>query len=773
MKRNYFVPILIYVILLTGLQHTNAQTQDGYIRFDCPDVSPPMFQFNLNRELIKHISTDEVFSGIENLFIHTYDKEDGLYDHLVDYYSQIIKQKGWVSYAEKDNLRVFILQNSISDSKSVDGILVIANSRFVVHLLNIVGNIPQQQVGTILANLNILGIWIPELKSLGEPIDASTIESEPIIQQREKILINKKSPTTLRIINQPQFYSSNFSETIVEKLVGDWSYNALPIQRIEINSHTTSQKSSQKERLDEITDVLYDNINPSEGSADFNVILDRLKNTKAFPYIERVIVNSDEKLIKIDLEDISKREDGTIILSKQFQTSDANTIHEIQVKGLQHVGPELIKTTLEDGSTDIEDATENISEAIPEFDNVEVEIEKFGQQRIAKITVQEKPFQLTSYTTAMPIIGLNRVSGWVLGIRSETGFRPKNNTEFSPDAYIWSANTPNTKDYSKLFAQYGYGFGNDQPYYSFGGKYIWGENNASNLGLSAQYQQSISTLSTDLHLGYEESKFLFYRLFGVPDHQDYYLNKGSEVSIFWFTNRSDSVKLSFLWETHESLDKSTDWHFLNMRSDNKLRDNLTITPSKLHSIYLKTDLNNRKNHLGWHNTFIIEHSNPSFGSDFSWTRTQTHFRYAFPFGRNQFRSRFVISSAVGKYTEKQESPYLLPTQRQFILGGIGTLNGYPQNTFFGDEGYLMNVEFLLAFPDINQIKILNNIRAVLLFDMGQVWNEYRSGWNFEPKTSAGIGLQLSSDVDIFRFNISKALYSKQEIQYNLMVFYSF
>ena len=262
-------------------------------------------------------------------------------------------------------------------------------------------------------------------------------------------------------------------------------------------------------------------------------------------------------------------------------------------------------------------------------------------------------------------------------------------------------------------------------------------------------------------------------MFGVPDHQDYYLRKGTEVSFYWQSAWSSSMSLSLLWEKPESLDKSTDWHFLNMRSGSKVRDNLEIIPSNLQSIYLKTDFNNRNNYLGWHNTFILEHSNPSFGSDFDWTRFQTHLRYAYPFGRNQIRSRFVLSSVLGQFSEEQEGPTLLPIQRQFILGGTGTLNGYPINTFSGDEGYLFNVEFLLALSTFFEINYLKNIHAVLLFDMGQVWNEYRSEWNFEPNTSAGIGIQISSDVDIFRFNVAKAFEIEQGIQYNLMFFYSF
>ena len=62
---------------------------------------------------------------------------------------------------------------------------------------------------------------------------------------------------------------------------------------------------------------------------------------------------------------------------------------------------------------------------------------------------------------------------------------------------------------------------------------------------------------------------------------------------------------------------------------------------------------------------------------------------------------------------------------------------------------------------------------MLFVDIGQVWNEDRDKWNFNPKGSAGIGLQVSSNVDIFRFNVAKAFDSDRDIQYNLMFFYSY
>ena len=410
----------------------------------------------------------------------------------------------------------------------------------------------------------------------------------------------------------------------------------------------------------------------------------------------------------------------------------------------------------------------------PEIDTASIETVEFGQQRIAKITVlMEKPIVQNPYVNAIPRIGFNRVSGWELGARVETGFRSQPSRAATLIDYDWNREVPLTRDNPKLFAQFGYGFGNKQRYYSIGGNQIWGKREKWNLGFSARYQSAITTISSDIYAGYEERGLFLLRLIGVPDHQDYYLKKGSEVSFHWQPKWSNRVRITLASEKHENLHKTSDWHFLNWRSTSKVRDNLDVTPANIRSITLKSDFNNRRNYLGWHNTYLIEHSNSVFGSDYDWTRVQMHLRHAYPFGRNQIRNRFVMSSVLGNKTEDQVINTLLPIQKQFIIGGLGTLNGYPLNTFIGDEGYLYNAELILGLPIINQLDFLKDLHAVLFVDIGQVWNEYRDKWNFEPKGSAGIGLQISSDVDIFRFNVAKAFDSDQDIQYNLMFFYSY
>lgn len=764
--------IFIFFLLLFSVVGTQAQPKIGTIPFDCPDVDPPTFEFNLTLELIDLISSVEVYNSVENIYIHTYQKSDEVFDKLNTYYATKLLKNGWDKFTDDVNYRIHFLVNTYENNENVAGIFAIVRTQMSVYLLNIVGKIPQQQIGTLLANLNLLGIWIPELRSLGEQIDTAKPQTESNVWSADDTVLYNNSTTILRIFNESTKSLSKFSGTMQTTLLGDWTYNSHPISRIEIKSHTRSRGNSHQQRIDAIKDILSGGNIHQDGPADFDILLNRLLSSEALVYIQRITVDTDEKQIQLFLEEM--QDDDHIKLSQQFRTQEDDPIHEIQLYGNLDFDMEILKSVLEEGPSEIDFFMKTLPDTFPEIDKATIETVDFGQQRIAKITVLlEKPIANNFYGNAIPRIGFNRVSGWELGARVETGFHSQPLRDSTPIDYDWNREVPLIRDNPKIFAQFGYGFGNKQRYYSIGGNQIWGKRKKWKIGYSASYQRAITTISSDIFAGYEERGLFLLRLIGVPDHQNYYLKKGPEMSFHWQPKWSNRVRITLASEKHENLHKTTDWHILNWRSTSKMRDNLDVTPANIRSITLKSEFNSRRNYLGWHNTFIIEHSNAVFGSDYDWTRAQTHFRYAYPFGRNQIRSRFVMSSVFGKKKENQIGNTLLPIQRQFIIGGIGTLNGYPINSFIGDEGYLFNVELNLGIPVINQIDFLKAFHAVLFVDIGQVWNEYRDKWNFEPKGSAGIGIQISSGVDIFRFNVAKAFDADQDIQYNLMFFYSY
>ena len=162
--------LILFLLLLTASPRASAETPDGTIPFDCPDMPNAKFQFHFTRELIALAVTTVPFNTVNDLYIRIYDDEANIYDKLAQYYTEKLKAQNWNGIQEDDRVRLYVLNGSAMQSPSVDntftGIFAVARGDAEVYLLNIVGSVPSQQVGQLLTDLGKLGIEIPELKSL-------------------------------------------------------------------------------------------------------------------------------------------------------------------------------------------------------------------------------------------------------------------------------------------------------------------------------------------------------------------------------------------------------------------------------------------------------------------------------------------------------------------------------------------------------------------------------------------------------------------------------
>ena len=761
-RKTMKTPIFILFLLLTASGLTDAKTTDGTIVFDCPDAPHAKFQFHFTRELIALAGTTASFNTVSDVYIRTYHTEAGIFDQFVQYYGKILKADNWQSLQEDNGVFLYILEaSSVQNSQSnraILGIFAVVKSDSDVYLLNIVGNIPPQQTGQLLANLGQLGIEIPALKSL----DARTF------QRFEEPPEPMPVPTLLRTTGkQPNFFSVGFSRKKESSkfgltfsrshnatLHGQWSYYGHPIEQIHI-------RSDSKETIAQISQAL------QKGPADIEAVMESLPSGNTSEHKKKLIVHTWERLATISIGNIPDRKNDPFMLAKQFRTSAGEPIHEIRIRGHQETHLKDVRKALEKGPEDIEKAIGALPSEISGLEEARFRIEGEGAQRTAIVTIVETPLPLRFYLDSAPWIGFNRVTGWELGARIDSGFRKEksSNTSYSPD-------TPSEfrgDALSKFFGRVGYGFGNKQFYYRVGGRAAWGEPDSWHLGLTTQFHRTTSVIAPEIFPFYDDTGMIILRVLGAPDHQNYYLREGLEVALQWRPIRQrHSFKLSLLAESHDSLQKSTDWHFFNWRSKSEVRENPVVTPGRMRSVLFKYDYSTRHDFLGWHNTFSVEHSNTAIGSDFDFTRYQLHLRYAHPLGNHRIRTR-----AVGSFSTAP-----LPIQRQFAIGGPGLLNGYPLYAFAGDRGFLFNIEFLFHLPALINWKSALEFPDVDLFlvpflDAGQAWNASEEKYIFEPKSNAGIGLQLGETDLILRFNVSKAFEADQGIQFNTAWFYSF
>lgn len=749
MKENIFILLLL---LLTTLPLAAAESPNGTILFDCPDVPNPKFQFHFTRELISLAVTTFPFNTVENIYIHIYDDKADIFDKFVQYYTENLEAQNWHNSHKDSTKHLYILERPATvESRQADntvlGLFALVRSDGDVYLLNIVGNVPPKQVRKLLTDLGNIGIDISALKSIGElslPEPEELSEGLPL-----PTLFRMRKDSTVANTTDSALFSASYEENHH----GHWTYREHPIERIQMRSSDLKQVAAVSDGL-------------KNGAGDITELLDGLSSNNDSKDTPRFIVLPAEKTITIWAGRMIDETQPTL-LTKSFQTQDGDPIHEIVIRGNQYTEANTIRAELEKGPVEIGAAVDALPDAVPTFERVEFLIEEVDSQRTAIITAIEKPPALRFYTDGAPHLGFNRVTGWELGAGIESGFRVRKEHSsaftfgFSPES--------DGEENSKLFGRIGYGFSDKRPYYRVGGRAVWKEPYSWQFGVTAQYQRGTSIIAPDLFSHYNDTATLILRMFGVPDHQDYYLRHGVEVELEWkavfpmrplqFLRLNHSFKLILLAEAHESLQKHTDWHLFNWGSKSEARENPLITPGQMRSAMFRYDFDTRNNYLGSHHTFFVEHSNPAFGSDFNWTRFQAHLRYAYPLGDHQIRARAVVGSATAP----------LPIQRQFVVGGIGTLNGYPLYAFAGDAGLLFNIDFLYHLFNFGN----HSFSAALTLDEGQVWNLSENPRGFDPKGSVGIGLQYETDVDVFRFNVAKAFDAEQGVQYNFMFFYSF
>ena len=409
--------VIIFLLLITsGI--VPAEIPDGTIALDCPDAPRAKFQFHFTRELITLAATTALFNTVSDIYFSTYHAEAGIFDQFVGYYGKVLKAANWQSLQEDNDVFLYVLkassaQGSRSD-KAILGIFAVVQSDSSVHLLNIVGDIPPQQIGQLLANLNQLGIEIPALKSLdGFRFQESEEKQEPM-----------PLPTLFRTSgDQPNFFSIGFgkkgesskfglkfSMSHNENLQGDWRYHGHPIEDIHIHSDSKGNITQIRQAL-------------QEGTADIQEVLNNLSLPNTPEYKQKLIVRSWERSATIIVGNVPDHKNEPSMLSKQFRTEAGKPVHEIRIEGHRDTHPADVRKALEKGPGEIEKAIVALPGEMSGLEAVRFRIEEENARRTAIVTIVETPLPSRFYFDSAPRAGFNRVTGWELGARVDSGFR--------------------------------------------------------------------------------------------------------------------------------------------------------------------------------------------------------------------------------------------------------------------------------------------------------------------------------------------------------------
>lgn len=714
---RHFALLFLPLLMLGGV--VDAQLQNGFVPFDYPDAPIVEFQFDLDRSTIALIMEDtdprivSLFNALAHLHLRNYKASH--FDKILWYYGTNLRARGWSAFEKSENFYLYTL----TQNETVIGIFVAVKSGKEMYLINMDGQFAPKQVSELVGNLTVLGIEIPELNAFGARF-------APM------------SPSTL--LRTPE---------------GD------PIHDVRIQANRGAAELQIRAMLEEGPDELIAAMATLRGKLPDTQTLTVRIDTEGGKRIATIIITTRPDAANLPTPPMASNDEITQeqVPPTRFRTAEGEPIHEVRIRGNQKVTEAEIRSTLDNAPEDIGKAIDTLKETLPYFSRVTLQIEGDSTKRIATITVTEKVLSSDYYLHATPLVQFNRVTGLLPAARLEVGKR----RQMGP-LYMWYIPSSVRARLTKLSGDVGYGFGNRELNYRVGGDIIWGEPDISTLGLSAQIYRATNVIAPDRLPYYANLSTAWANLWGVPQVHNYYLNKGIEMSLRWEpVGPTHSLKLMMRAESHESLPKTTDWYIGNWSSELEARENPPITPGELRSVTLRYDLSTRRNrNIGWRNTLLVEHSSPVVGADFDFTQFQLQLRYAASRGNNLIRTRLVLGTATGT----------LPIQRQFMLGGAGTLNGYPPYTFTGDHGALLNMEYLYRLSNLYHWSWLKETFVVLFFDQGQVWNKSDKPYRFDPKTSVGIGWQSGEDYP-FRFYVSKSLESGWEAEVISTWYYNF
>ncbi len=805
---------LLFLFLSFTLTHLAIAQQDktdradrkGLIRFDLPELVTKV-EVNLNAKLINLVTKSvsdtpevaELIQMVDGIYVRTYDRDLSINNknskkNIVRYFQEKLKEDQWEVLVKIKENRELIEINLLFDEDKVYGIfiIVVPEASQEVTFVNIVGEIAPERVEDLLGSLSNFGAIDIDV--------GGALKAQPIrgTIQREMLAVKVENPPTIdAVLNDicwkvaPQ--ADGFTRMHNENLVEDNSVVKLVYtdEAIYVAWHlydSQPDKIVARQRKDHVE------FGMTEDWVSFSIDpfhTHRFSNRTYFmanPLGKKYVRSSARDANKIEwLEQWTVAanivEDGWVVeMEIPWQMLNyPDTTEPIQMginfdrghartnerSWWSNVGPQ--RSYENDGhwlKVLPPPKSSGMHGLLDAFD-----AEEYG---VPKVLGHNNDISLTSGDTfrwRIPI-GLNRVDGFRIGGGYQTGeqwyldplffpgpgskiWRNQNGTVARTDVNADDADTPyQTATSPFLFGMAGYAFARQSLHYQVGGGITSGEN--LNLTYGLQIHRLTSVRDNDLLLSSSER---YFRALWGTDFQDYYLKEGAVMSLQWHPrNVTHALGLSLLWEEHKSLENKMHFHLRNWSADPALtgRRNALIDDGSMHSISLKYDFDNRGNtdlnydfeNRGrtseWYNTFLVEHANSAIGSDFDFTRFFVHFRNYYPIGSGRIDTRLKVAVATDP----------LPFQRQFVIGGIGTLRGYSLYEFVGNHGFLFNLEYVHSLG--------SEMFIVPFADIGQVWDRLEDVKDIQPKINLGVGFQGGP----FRLNLAKSIEDERGYQVN-------
>ncbi len=249
-----------------------------------------------------------------------------------------------------------------------------------------------------------------------------------------------------------------------------------------------------------------------------------------------------------------------------------------------------------------------------------------------------------------------------------------------------------------------------------------------------------------------------YALVAGSDYRDYVGVDGGEIALTWKYKELGTITTTYQNHDFRSLAASVNlWHLF--RNNEEFRRNF----STLRTLGIIDSLNpayhghasalvltlrlapvaSGQHPIGFNGSFELNYevAGGALGGNYDYDRITLSGKGWWDSGRvHKFTVRTMLGS--GRHD--------LPPHKLYYIGGMGSLRGYRQKEFVGDEVFVTNLEYHFKYWE----NPFGDAAVILLFDVGNV-EINDSAWSLDNfKSNIGIGLDFG---DAIRFNAAKAL----------------
>ncbi|MBI5463866.1 MAG: hypothetical protein HY966_02785, partial [Ignavibacteriales bacterium] len=227
-----------------------------------------------------------------------------------------------------------------------------------------------------------------------------------------------------------------------------------------------------------------------------------------------------------------------------------------------------------------------------------------------------------------------------------------------------------------------------------------------NLGLSRQVAFSDESLNQMFELGAEGYSLTDTKdqwIIGVhentaaaflihEDFRDYFERTGATFHVAYYTQGdylNTEFKVAYVMDKYDSLSNKVEWAMFG--GDKVFRQNPPIAPGQMKSVMasvgVTTLTKTSRGPEGWNLFASAEFARKDFGpTNFDFDQYVVDVRRYQPLGRyDNFNVRVRAGTSTG----------VLPLQKAFEYGGLGTLNGYAFKSDIGNRMLLINAEYIV------------------------------------------------------------------------------